>query len=64
MRPQWFDVADIPYSQMWPDDSIWMPHLIAGELFAGTVHVTEKAVASHNIRIVPQLRITDAGEPQ
>jgi 8-oxo-dGTP pyrophosphatase MutT (NUDIX family) len=63
MRPQWFEIADIPYSKMWPDDSIWMPHLIASELFAGTVRVTEKAVASHTIRIVPKLQVADTGEP-
>jgi 8-oxo-dGTP pyrophosphatase MutT (NUDIX family) len=56
MRPQWFTAAEIPYGQMWPDDTIWMPHLLAGELFSGTVTTSEKEVVSHNIKVVPQLQ--------
>ncbi|KAG0305168.1 Nudix (Nucleoside diphosphate linked moiety X)-type motif 1 [Dissophora globulifera] len=31
MRPQWFDFADIPYSQMWPDDETWLPLTLKGQ---------------------------------
>lgn len=34
MRPRWFDIADIPYDTMWPDDRFWFPHLFAGRAFA------------------------------
>lgn len=37
MRPQWFKLADIPYDQMWPDDELWMPLLLAGKRFKGRV---------------------------
>jgi 8-oxo-dGTP pyrophosphatase MutT (NUDIX family) len=57
MRPQWFGVTEIPYGKMWPDDTIWMPHLIANELFSGTVNASEKAVVSHDIKVVPQLQM-------
>ena len=30
MAPKWFDVADIPYDDMWPDDRFWLPELLAG----------------------------------
>jgi len=30
MRPQWFPVHTIPYKEMWEDDSIWYPDLLAG----------------------------------
>jgi 8-oxo-dGTP diphosphatase / 2-hydroxy-dATP diphosphatase len=30
MRPQWFNFDDVPYSQMWPDDKIWLPEFLAG----------------------------------
>jgi mutator protein MutT len=59
MRPQWFDVTDIPYPHMWPDDSIWMPHLIANELFSGVVNASETALISHTIKVVPNLQITE-----
>jgi mutator protein MutT len=31
MRPKWFDVAEVPYREMWPDDQFWLPFTIAGE---------------------------------
>lgn len=35
MRPRWFQHHEIPYTAMWPDDSIWLKHFLAGERFAG-----------------------------
>ena len=37
MRPQWFDVRDIPYKQMWSDDIYWLPLLLEGKKFEGRV---------------------------
>jgi 8-oxo-dGTP diphosphatase / 2-hydroxy-dATP diphosphatase len=31
MRPQWFRHADVPYSQMWDDDKVWLPGFLAGK---------------------------------
>ncbi len=25
MRPQWFDIKNIPYDKMWEDDKFWLP---------------------------------------
>lgn len=33
--PGWFDFDSMPYDEMWEDDRYWMPHLLAGETFAG-----------------------------
>lgn len=52
MHPQWFAAADIPYGLMWPADGLWMPHVLAGEKFAGTITTSETEVITHNIRIV------------
>ena len=35
MKPQWFDIKEIPFSQMWPDDTYWMPLFLAGKKFNG-----------------------------
>lgn len=36
MRPQWFDIADIPYDNMWQDDIYWMPAVLAGRKVSGS----------------------------
>ena len=35
MKPQWFHVDEIPFSEMWPDDKYWMPLLLSGKKFQG-----------------------------
>jgi ADP-ribose pyrophosphatase YjhB (NUDIX family) len=30
MSPRWFNVDKIPYSEMWPDDPIWLPMILNG----------------------------------
>ena len=34
-RPLWVAVDEIPYEQMWEDDSIWLPMMLRGEKFQG-----------------------------
>lgn len=31
MRPEWFPLSSIPYSQMWSGDKLWLPLVITGE---------------------------------
>lgn len=31
MKPVWFDVKNIPYQSMWPDDTFWLPKVLEGE---------------------------------
>lgn len=35
MNPQWFDLNSIPYDNMFPDDSLWLPKVLNGETFRG-----------------------------
>lgn len=43
MRPQWFDIKDIPYEQMWEDDKIWLPELLKGQdPFYGRIYIKRK----------------------
>ncbi|MDO8488397.1 MAG: 8-oxo-dGTP diphosphatase [bacterium] len=35
MSPQWFNIDQIPYSQMWEDDPYWMPQVLAGQKVRG-----------------------------
>lgn len=31
MRPQWFEVSQIPFERMWHDNRFWLPPLLAGK---------------------------------
>ena len=55
MKPRWFVETDIPYSEMWPDDTIWMPMLLAGTLFKGSVVVENNSVVTCDIAEVTTL---------
>lgn len=35
MRPQWFQLDQIPFGDMWPDDSYWFPLLLQRKKFRG-----------------------------
>jgi len=28
MKPQWWDILEIPYEQMWESDKIWLPRIL------------------------------------
>jgi len=35
MKPQWFNLDQIPYDQMWDDDKYWLPRVLQGEKLKG-----------------------------
>lgn len=35
MKPQWFNVEQIPFDQMWPDDAYWLPLFLEDKIFKG-----------------------------
>lgn len=35
MAPKWFNIADVPYKNMWQDDEFWLPQVLAGEKIFG-----------------------------
>ncbi len=37
MRPQWFDIAAIPWDAMWPEDKRWILPVLSGEKIAGSI---------------------------
>ncbi|MBI4239786.1 8-oxo-dGTP diphosphatase [Candidatus Uhrbacteria bacterium] len=41
MTPQWFLKTAIPYADMWPSDVHWMPYLLKGKTFRGTINFTD-----------------------
>jgi len=50
MRPEWFDIDDIPYKEMWSDDIIWLPRILNGEKLFGFFKFAEDgSVADYQI---------------
>jgi 8-oxo-dGTP diphosphatase/2-hydroxy-dATP diphosphatase len=41
MKPKWFDVDEIPYDQMWPDDKYWLPMFLDEKRFKGKFFFNE-----------------------
>ena len=35
MKPQWFNIKEIPFDSMWPDDKHWLPAVLAGKKIEG-----------------------------
>jgi hypothetical protein len=35
MKPYWYNVSEIPYDKMWPDDKLWLPMALQGKSFMG-----------------------------
>ncbi len=35
MSPQWFDIKEIPYEEMWSSDKYWLPLFLSGKKFKG-----------------------------
>lgn len=56
MAPKWFKISDIPYENMWADDPLWLPQVLAGQKIAGTYQFTSKnVVTSHQVDVVEEL---------
>ncbi|MBI3420970.1 MAG: 8-oxo-dGTP diphosphatase [Candidatus Sungbacteria bacterium] len=53
MRPAWFACDAIPYGAMWPDDSYWLPQVLAGKKLVGTFWFKDtKTLLRHRLREV------------
>ncbi|RLN93902.1 hypothetical protein BBJ28_00014098 [Nothophytophthora sp. Chile5] len=55
MKPQWYDADDIPFDQMWADDSLWLPHVLDGKSVSGHFHFAkdEDTLLEHTFEVSP-----------
>jgi 8-oxo-dGTP diphosphatase len=51
--PLWCPLGDIPYSEMWADDAIWFPLLLAGKCFTGRFVFDGDAMLDSDVREQP-----------
>ena len=53
MAPEWFRIADIPYDNMWQDDTFWLPQVLAGQKVVGKFTFDEQEnVLTHDVKQV------------
>jgi len=47
--PLWFEIEHIPYDEMWADDQIWLPRVLAGESVDGRFIFEEDRLLDHSV---------------
>lgn len=58
MRPKWYNLKDIPFKQMWPDDEYWFPYMLRGDLFRGNfLYRGQDLILKHNIETMEELPV-------
>ena len=50
--PMWFELDRLPYDEMWEDDSLWVPHVIAGRRFQGRFVFDGDRMLDHVVELV------------
>jgi len=48
--PLWFDRDSIPFDQMWADDRIWLPHVLAGKSVDGRFLFSGDKLLEHDVQ--------------
>ena len=51
-QPSWHPLDAVPYDEMWEDDRTWLPMLLAGQRFEGTVLINGERVSRQSIQII------------
>ncbi|QSX00009.1 8-oxo-dGTP diphosphatase [Haloterrigena alkaliphila] len=68
-RPEWVSVDEVPYDQMWDDDSRWLPGVLEGRTvrgefrFAGGEPLDEAAFVDHDLEWDVSLESGRDGSP-
>jgi len=47
--PLWFDIESIPYDEMWADDRIWLPRILAGDSVDGRFVFAGDVMLEHDV---------------
>ncbi|XP_008849631.1 7,8-dihydro-8-oxoguanine triphosphatase isoform X2 [Nannospalax galili] len=56
MCPQWFQLDQIPFEHMWPDDSYWFPLLLQKKKFQGYFKFQDQdTILEHSLHEVDEL---------
>jgi 8-oxo-dGTP diphosphatase len=51
--PMWVARPELPYAEMWADDILWVPHMLAGRRFAGRFLFEGDQLLDHALVVEP-----------
>lgn len=64
MEPRWWPTAAVPFADMWPDDALWLPHVLAGRRVVGTFEFEgTDTIVSHELAVVDAVPVDPASRP-
>lgn len=49
--PLWTAIGAIPFDQMWADDHLWFPHMLAGRFFEGRFIFEGDAIVDYHLEV-------------
>ena len=52
--PMWYPVNELPYADMWADDRHWLPLLLGGKRFRGSVKVEGEEALDQQIEVLTE----------
>ena len=50
--PFWCDLDALPYENMWADDALWLPHVLAGRSVRGRFVFEDDRMLDHELDVV------------
>ena len=56
-KPFWCGLDEIPYQEMWEDDALWLPQVLAGDCIHGDFIFENDCLRSHDVGRVDQTEI-------
>lgn len=51
--PAWYPLDRLPFDEMWEDDRLWLPRILAGERLAGEFLFHSGVLRAHRLRNLP-----------
>lgn len=54
MKPEWFDVNNLPFDQMWAGDKYWLPLVLNSRKFKGRFLFDKPSSKEYNAKIIEQ----------
>jgi 8-oxo-dGTP diphosphatase len=52
--PRWASLSALPFAEMWADDALWLPHLLAGRPFVGRFVFDGDVMRDHELAVLPR----------